>query len=164
MTVRRLTAADALAFRHVRLEALRLHPDAYGSTLTQWEALPESRYIQRLENGVVFGLWTEKGLEGLLAYDREDGHNARHRASLHAVYVRKRLRGKGAVDLLIEAAIAQGRADGLAQIELSVAETNTRAYDAYARHGFVRFGVIPRALLVKGRYVDEIQLIRRLDD
>ncbi len=164
MIVRALTAADALAFRAIRLEALRLHPDAYGSTLAQWEKLPQSAYVRRIEDGVLFGLFTDKGLEGLLAYDRETGENALHRAGIHAVYIRKKLRGQGGLELLLRAAVERARADGVVQLELAVAETNSRAHDAYARNGFVRYAVTPRAMLFKGRFLDEILLIRRLDD
>lgn len=164
MIVRALTAADALAFRTIRLEALKLHPDAYGSTLAQWENLPQSAYIKRIEDGVLFGLFTENGLEGTLAYDRENGLNARHRAGIHAVYIRKKLRGRGGLEMLLRAAVERARADGVVQLELSVVETNARAHDAYARNGFVRYAVSPRAILFKGRFLDEILLIRRLDD
>lgn len=163
MHVRRLTAADAIAFRQIRLEALRLHPDAYGSTLAQWEPMPQSAYVKRIESGVLYGLFTDNGLEGTLAYDRDDGFNARHRAGIHAVYIRKTLRGKGGIDLLIRAAVELAQTDGVVQLELGVTETNTRAYDAYVRNGFGRYAVIPRAILFKGRYLDEIQLIRKLD-
>jgi ribosomal protein S18 acetylase RimI-like enzyme len=163
MMVRPLTAADALAFRQIRLEALRLHPEAYGSTLAEWERLPQAAYVARIEDGVIFGLFTEKGLDGILAYDRLKGGHERHRAGIHAVYVRKPLRGKGGADLLLSACVERARADGVVQLELAVAETNTRAQDFYARHGFARYAVSPRALLVKNRYLDELHLIRRLD-
>lgn len=163
MTVRPLTAADALAFRDIRLECLRLHPDAFGSTLADWRDKTQADYIRRIEDGVIFGLFTEKGLGGLLAYDREKGGNARHRAGIHAVYLRKDLRGRGAIDQLIAAAVEQARRDGVTQLELAISESNARAGAAYARNGFVRYAVTPRALLVDGRYLDEIHMIRRLD-
>ena len=161
--VRPLTPADALAFRTVRLEALEAHPGAYGSTFADWAGLPQSAYIRRIEEGVIFGLFTAKGLEGLMAYDRETGGNARHRASLHAVYIRKALRGSGAADLLLDAAVARAEADRVVQLELSVAEDNARALAFYTGRGFSRIGVVPRALEVGGRFVDEILLMRRLD-
>lgn len=163
VTVRPLTAADAVAFRDVRLEALEREPGAYGSTHADWAALPLSRYVARIEGCVVFGLFTEAGLEGILAYDREGGGNARHRAAIQSVYVRGHLRGTGAVDALLKAAIAQGRAEGVVQLELSVAVGNTAAIAAYARHGFERVAVWPRALCHGGRYEDEALMILRLE-
>ncbi len=164
MIVRPLTAADAIAFRIVRLEALRLHPESFGSTLADWEVLPESAYVARIEDGVIFGLFTEAGLEGIMAYDREKGGNARHRAGVHAVYVRESLRGTGAADLLMQALIDRAKADCLRQIELSVSESGQRAYQFYLRHGFVRIGETPRALLVNGRFLDEYHLRLTLAD
>ncbi len=163
-SIRQLTAADAIAFRTLRLEALEYHPEAYGSTLANWQDLPRSAYVARIESGVIFGLFVEGRLEGMLALDPETGGNARHRAGIHAVYIRKTLRGKGGIDLLLRAAVDRARELGIAQLELAVVETNTRAQDAYVRNGFARFGVTPRAILFKGRYLDEILLIRRLDD
>ena len=163
MIVRPLTAADALAFRDVRLEALKLHPGAYGATFADWARRPQRAYIARIEDGVIFGLFTAKGLEGTLSYDRRKGGNDRHRAGIHTVYLREALRGSGAAKLMLDAAIDRARADGVAQIELAVIEDNPRAAAFYARNGFVRYAVTPRALLVDGRYRDQVDLIRRLD-
>ncbi|GGL63380.1 GNAT family N-acetyltransferase [Wenxinia marina] len=163
MKVRPLTPADAVAFRYVRLEALERHPGAYGSTLADWQGLPLSAYVRRIEDGVIFGLWTDRGLEGLLAYDRDKGGNARHRASLHAVYVRDTLRGQGAGEALLDAAVERATADGVRQLELTVAEDNDGAIAFYARHGFEEYARLPRALYVDGAFVDEIAMVRRLD-
>jgi RimJ/RimL family protein N-acetyltransferase len=160
--VRPLTAADATAFREIRLEALRLHPEAYGSTLAQWEAMPLSAYAERIENGILFGLFTDNTLNGILAYTRESG-NAAHRAALNAAYVRETSRGNGAFKALLAAALAQAQTDGVAQIELSVSVENAPAIAAYARAGFERVAVLPRALGFAGRYVDEAVMVLRLD-
>ena len=50
--IRPLTVADVAAFRMVRLEMLRLHSDAYGSTLAQWAAMPDDAYAARIADGV----------------------------------------------------------------------------------------------------------------
>ncbi|SHI61947.1 GNAT family N-acetyltransferase [Wenxinia saemankumensis] len=163
-TIRPLTAADAVAFRHVRLEALARHPEAYGSTLSDWSGRPNGAFVARLEQGTVFGLWTGRGLEGTLAYAREAGGNTRHRATITTLYLRERLRGQGGAEALMEAAIARARADGVAQLELTVAEGNAVARRFYARSGFEEVARLPRALRVAGRDMDEILLILRLDE
>ena len=73
----------------------------------------------------------------------------RHRASLHAVYVDPAWRGQGLVDALLDAAIGQGRHDGLSQIELTVAADHLAAQAAYRRAGFAEVAVMPRALRVQ---------------
>ncbi|SMY08014.1 GNAT family N-acetyltransferase [Flavimaricola marinus] len=162
-SVRPLTGADAVAFRFVRLEALTRHPEAYGSVVADWQGQPLSAYVDRIESAVIFGLFTDKGLEGLLAYTRETG-NAAHRAALNAAYVRETRRGSGAFAAMLEAALDQARADGVAQVELMVSVENAAAKAAYARAGFEVAAIWPRALCVEGRYVDEALMIRRMDD
>jgi RimJ/RimL family protein N-acetyltransferase len=163
MIARALTAADAMAFREIRLDCLRRHPGAFGSTLADWQDKTEDDYVARIEAGVIFGLFVDGGLQGLLAYDRERGGNARHRAGIHAVYIRADHRGQGGIDLLLQAAVGQARSDGVLQLELTVAADNAPAIRAYERAGFVRVGVLPRALRVGQAFVDEVYLILRLD-
>lgn len=162
VSVRRLTPADAAAFRVVRLEALERHPDAYGSVLADWQDKPLTDYVARIEGSVIFGLFAQNDLAGLLAYTQETGNGA-HRAALNAVYVRQKLRGRGATDALVEAAIEQARADGVVQLELSVSVENAAAMAAYARSGFVAAAHWPRALAIEGRFVDEALMILVLD-
>lgn len=164
MKVRQLTSADAQDFRKVRLDALQLHPDAYGSTYAQWKDLPLDHYEQRIDRAVLIGLFKGADLVGTLAYDREMGGNARHRVGIHAVYIDASVRGQGGIDLLVSAAVDQGMRDGVLQLELSVSETNKRAFAAYVRLRFEQTGVTPRASLIDGRFLDEIQMVRRLDD
>ena len=164
MTVRRLTAADAIAYRVVRLEALERHPESFGSTLADWASRPLSAYIRRMEDGVIFGAFTDRGLEGLIAYDRLTGAQSSHRAEIHQVYLRARLRGTGLAEEMLAKVVQQARVDGVLQLELVVAATNTHAHSFYANRGFVRTGVIPRALKIDETFVDEICMVRRLDD
>ncbi|MDG1116502.1 MAG: GNAT family N-acetyltransferase [Flavimaricola sp.] len=173
--VRVLRAGDVTAFREIRLEALLHHPGAYGSTYAQWVDQPIEHYLSRIDDGGIFGLFVDELLQGILAYDRETGGNARHRASLHAAYVRPPLRGKGAIDALVGAVVARGRSDGLAQLELTVAADHPAAEAAYRRCGFVPVARFPRAMVRSGvepemggqaaqdGYVDEILMILALD-
>ncbi|NDU99976.1 GNAT family N-acetyltransferase [Pseudoroseicyclus tamaricis] len=163
LSVRRLGPADVIAYRHVRLESLREHPGAYGTTFADMANAPHAAFAERLEKAVIFGLYTSHGLEGLMCLSRERGSNAAHRATITQVYVREALRGQGAASMLLDTLVEEARAMGILQLELSVAETNPRAHDFYTRRGFVRIGVIPRALRPEGEFTDEILLMRRLD-
>ena|GEM_PF-4875365 len=119
----------------------------------------------------IFGLFLDGLLQGILAYDREAGGNARHRASLHAAHVRPPLRGKGAIDALVNAVVARGRSDALAQLELTVAADHPAAEAAYRHCGFVPVARLPRAMVrltgqgtaAEGGYVDEVLMVLPLD-
>ncbi|MGZ9811858.1 N-acetyltransferase family protein [Pseudoroseicyclus sp. H15] len=163
VSVRRLGPADVIAYRHVRLEALRNHPGAYGTTFGDMANAPHAAFAERLEQASVFGLFTTHGLEGLMCLGRERGSNTRHRATITQVYLRESLRGQGGAAMMLDALVEEARATGILQLELTVAEGNRVAHDFYLRHGFARIGVVPRALRIDGAFVDEIQLMRRLD-
>ncbi|WP_373354001.1 N-acetyltransferase family protein [Pseudoroseicyclus sp. CXY001] len=163
-TVRKLGPADVIAYRHVRLEALREHPAAFGTTFADMANAPHAAFAERLEQAAIFGLYTAHGLEGLMCLARERGSNTRHRATITQVYLREKLRGQGGAAMLLEALVTEAEATGIRQLELTVAEDNRTAHDFYARHGFTRIGVIPRALRIDGAYVDEILMMRRVGE
>lgn len=120
-------------------------------------------YRSRLETGVTFGSFDGDALVGMLSYLPETGAHTGHRGWIYSVYLQPAYRGSGRGDGLIAAALAQGRADGLAQLELHVSSAAPRARAFYARHGFAPAGSTPRALRVDGVFHDELHMIRRLD-
>jgi ribosomal protein S18 acetylase RimI-like enzyme len=67
--------------------------------------------------------------------------------------VRAEAQGAGIGRALLEACIAQARAaDGLVMLTLTVTAGNAAAVHLYERAGFVRYGSLPRAILVDGVY------------
>ena len=168
--IRQLTGADAAAFRSLRLEALQLAPEAYGSTLADWQDEGIDRFAARIADSWVAGAFDDAldgglvgGLVGVAALDRERGANVRHRGLVTAVYVAPAVRRCGFA-LAMLARLAQEAADqGVLQLELQVAAENRTAMALYENAGYQRHGLIPRALLVQGRFIDEVLMIRRLD-
>lgn len=157
--VRRLTAADAVAFRAVWLEALRLHPEVHGTTLADWTRRPLSAYVERMEQGAVFGLFTARGLEGLVAWQRVQAGNARHRAEIAAAYVRAHLRRRGAGRAMLAEALKQAQAEGLVQVAVSVTSADPGGLAFWEDAGFVHYATLPRGYRVEGRYLDAWHLI-----
>ena len=75
------------------------------------------------------------------------------------MYVREAARGTGLSAAMFDAVI--DHATGLVeQLQLTVNADNARAIKFYERHGFRTVGRIPRALLVDGRYYDELSIVR----
>ncbi len=168
--IRRLTGADAAAFRALRLEALRLAPGAYGSTLADWQHEGIDRFAARIADGWIAGAFDDGRdeafggeLVGVAALDREPGTNVRHRAGISAVYVTPAARRCGFARRLLERLAQEAADQGVVQLELQVAAENRAAMALYEKAGFQRHGLIPRALLVQGRFIDEVLMIRRLD-
>jgi ribosomal protein S18 acetylase RimI-like enzyme len=161
--IRQLTEADVAAFRSLRLEALQLAPEAYGSTLADWQDAGTDRFAARIADSWVAGAFDGGDLVGVAALDRERGTNVRHRAAITAVYVTPAARRRGHAGALLDRLAAEAAAQGIVQLELHVAAENGAAIALYERAGFQNHGLIPRALLVQGRFIDERVMIRRLD-
>ena len=94
MMVRRLLAPDAPAFRDIRLEGLRDHPEAFGSSVREDEARPLSSFEQGLEQGFVLGGEMPDGrLGGVAGLRFNQTDRTRHKAWLWGMYVRPQARG-----------------------------------------------------------------------
>jgi ribosomal protein S18 acetylase RimI-like enzyme len=163
MRVRRLTAADAEAFRAIRLESLHLAPDAFAATLADEDRRPLDHFRQRLTSGHVVGSFDGTRLMGIAAYDRERHGNTRHRATFTSVYVRPDGRGQGRLGAMLEDLAAVAVADGVRQLELHVALDNAPAIAACRRAGFAGHGIVPRAILSGERCIDEQLMVWPLD-
>ncbi|WP_309625832.1 GNAT family protein [Methylibium sp.] len=160
--IRRLGPADLAAYKNLRDEALRLHPEAFTSDhASQQSRTPES-YLGRLGLAEPLGgsfllgaFITEKGkprLVGSVGLERETRQKTRHISWLIGLMVLPTSTGHGVGRALVEGCIAEARrADRLQLITLSVTASSLRVVRLYERAGFVRYGLLPRAV----RLVDE---------
>lgn len=163
MEIKRLTAANAEAYRIMRLDMLARHPDAFGRSYAEDAERSVASFAETIEAAHVFGAYLSDELSGVLGLRRESGRKSAHKGFVWGVYVRPEHRGRGLLAALLEAAIAEARGLGLRQLTLTVAAHNAKARRAYERAGFTCYGTEPRALLVDGRFVDEDLMWRPLD-
>lgn len=159
--IRALGPEDVGAFRDLRLEALRLSPEAFGSTYEVESTRPPEFFIQRLAGSTVFGGFDGDTLLGMAGFKQEEGLKERHKAMLWGMYVRAAARGTGLSRRLVEAVLdhARGRVE---QVTLSVSAGNDAAHRLYAGLGFVEYGLQPEALKQDGRYYDERLMVAML--
>jgi GNAT superfamily N-acetyltransferase len=132
---------DVAALRAVRLAALADAPDAFSGTLDQarrrpvddwarWPA-PGARFLYEPADGDAAGMIVVVGSAG--------DPTARE---LMAMWVAPRLRGSGAGDALVRAALDWARADGAARAVVRLYEANGAARRLYERNGFRADGVV----------------------
>ena len=76
--------------------------------------------------------------------------------------VHERSRGRGVGRALLDALIAEARAAGLELITLTVTEGNASAIGLYERAGFVRFGLLPKAIKLGERYHAKVHMAKEL--
>jgi len=157
LTVARLDDVDAM--RAIRLEMLRLHPEAFAADLETEEAMTSEEIRARAANAAWFGGYVDGVLAGVVVFAKPTRKKIAHTGDLGAMYVRKDHRGTGLADALVEAVI--DHAIGLVeQLKLTVNAENPRAIALYERHGFRTVGRIPRSIRVGDRTYDELMMIR----
>ena len=107
MIIRRLRAADAAAFRAVRLAALLDSPTAFGSSHHEEAAQPLEWFAARLEaaDAVMFGAFVDGVLAGIAGVVREPAAKERHRATIRSMFVAPVHRGRGVAAALLGRAL-----------------------------------------------------------
>jgi ribosomal protein S18 acetylase RimI-like enzyme len=161
-TIRRLEPADVALYRELRLEALRLHPHAYGSTFEAESAEPLDFFERRLgRSEILLGTIGDEPM-GMARFSIPTFITERHKGMLTGMYVRAAAQGSGLASALVEAIVERARGRVIL-VELSVVTVHARALRLYRRHGFEIYGVDPCALKIGERYLDEYQLTRFLE-
>ena len=162
-SIRRLGRQDAAAYRAIRLEALRDHPEAFLSDAAGFAEKSLADIEAMLATLTVFGAELADGtLGGINAYLRNDGPKERHRGWMLQVYVRPGQRGSGMARALCEHLLAHARGEVL-QVHLGVWSENRAAIALYEKLGFEIYGTEPRYLFVNNRFCDEHLMVRFLD-
>jgi ribosomal protein S18 acetylase RimI-like enzyme len=153
MQVRRLVAADAGAYRALRLRALREHPEAFTSSYEEDAAQPAAMAAQRLASPdfAAWGAFEADALYGIVGLERERRAKNRHKASVVGMYVAPELARNGVARALVDALLAHARASGIQSLVLTVTEGNASARSLYEQAGFRSIGVEPDAIRVNGR-------------
>jgi ribosomal protein S18 acetylase RimI-like enzyme len=164
MMVQRLSSFHAGAYRALMLEAYRLHPEAFTSSVNERAALPLGWWEERLSGDedareVVLGVVQGDELAGAVGVAFDAREKARHKALVFGMYVPQRFRRRGLARQLIESAVAQARArPHIRVLQLTVTEGNRAAQELYERCGFTAFGVEPYAVAVGTGYVSKVHM------
>jgi ribosomal protein S18 acetylase RimI-like enzyme len=141
----------------LRLEAITLHPTAFTADPDLESRLTLDDWRERIRRNAWFGGIVEDELVAMAALLIEASKKVKHTGYLASIYVRENERGTGLADGLMKALLAYA-AEYVEQVILTVEAGNMRAIKFYQRHGFRPIGKIPRAILVDGKYFDELQM------
>ena len=166
MEIRFLTADDADEWLRLRLEALEREPEAFSASLEEYQALGVDEVKRRLwssRDAFVVGAFENGQMQGMAGFFREKGPKSRHKGRVWGVYVTADARGNGLGRKMMQTLLERGSGmDGVEQILLSVATTQNAAVGLYHSLGFEPFGREPRALQVRGRFIDEEYMVLRI--
>ena len=161
--IRRLEPADAALYRDIRLEALRLNPEAFGSTFERENAQPLSWFEAAISRTDIFGGFLDGTLVGIAGFAVQEGPKHAHKGVLWAMYVRNAARRSGLGKILVTAVLDHARRR-VEMVQLGVGSENEAARRLYEAMGFVAYGYEKRALKHDGRYYDEVLMVKFLDE
>jgi RimJ/RimL family protein N-acetyltransferase len=127
------------------------------------EAKALSKWFCEIEMGdkVVLGCFYKEKLVGLANVDRNKSHRKR---SLHVgtfgISVEKEFRGEGIGYELGKTIIeeAKKKIPGLKMVVLDVFSININAQNLYKKLGFQKAGCLPKSILYRGQYIDDIKM------
>jgi RimJ/RimL family protein N-acetyltransferase len=168
ISIRPTREEDAAAYRDLRLEALRTHPEAFGGSYEEGLARPIERWQQNVRDGAGTDLGityvAEAGgaLVGMTGIYRDDSTKMGHRATIWGVYVRPEWRGANIADGLIGACVSWAREKQLRLVTLAVVTTNAAAIRCYVRCGFSVYGMDLEVIYHDGVYYDELLMVHKL--
>jgi ribosomal protein S18 acetylase RimI-like enzyme len=165
MLLRLLTASDAEAWWHLRLEALRNDPASFADSaeehLTKSLDVARERLNGDPAQNFVVGAFEDGQLAATAGFYRYSHLKELHKGHIWGVYVRPESRGKGVARALMQEVIHRARLiEGLEQI-LLVASAHLPARKLYEAMGFQAYGVEPRSLKIGTEYVDDVLMILR---
>ncbi|MEM8900603.1 MAG: GNAT family N-acetyltransferase, partial [Bacteroidota bacterium] len=145
----------------LRSEALRLHPDSFGSgpdykhsretTFQRLEAKHEEDFILAWKEG--------ERLEAMLGFKRNQGIKHHHRSEIWGVYVSEAYRRKGIAQALFEECFSRAsKMEGLKKILLGASHINTGSIKLYERLGFEEYAREPARMIWQGQELDEVYM------
>ena len=166
--IRPLTAADVLPYKSLRDEALDCAPEAFGADHAASVNRPASAYAPRFgapASGHFFlGAFHSAGqLLGCIGCERELLPQQQHSARLVSMMVAPAAQRRGIGQQLLAACIHQAeQAPGLEQLTLTVTASNQHVVRLYERADFRAWGLLPRAIVVRGVGYDQLHMVRLL--
>ncbi len=159
-----LTEPDLPAYKALRDHALLHHDEAFTSDAATEALRTAQSYRARLGSGgddsnaggFSLGAWRGDRLVGAITCERDPRTKVRHVGHIVGMMVTTDEQGQGVGRALLAALIERASADAeLHQLTLSVTSSNELAVRMYERAGFTRYGTLPRAIRVAGRFFDK---------
>src|SRR5438876_4116695 len=167
IVIRLLTPADADAYLRVRLSQVELEPNAFAESPIEVRGKTAAATAERLaaprDVSFIVGAFADGDIVATAGYFRRMEIKTRHKGRVWGVFVAPACRGQGLGRAVMSKVIAESKTiEGLEQLDLTVAETQTAAKTLYASLGFVVYGRERRSMKIGGEYVDEDLLMLRL--
>ena len=162
-----LAEADLGAYKALRDHVLTHFEEAFTSDAAAEAQRSAQSYRERLgsdaQGGFTLGAWRGERLVGAITCERDPRSKVRHVGHIVGMMVMRDEQGQGVGRALLDGLIALASADAeLHQLTLSVTASNRAAVTLYERASFTRYGSLPRAIRVAGRFFDKDLMVLSL--
>jgi len=141
-----------------------MDPEASGSSYTElakWSVKDFASQLEQTRTKWKFGAFVGRRLVGVVSLIRDERIKERHKAAIVGMYVDSHMRRKGVGrGLLMHAIEMAQQLGGLRRVRLAVVESNKSALRLYRTAGFKVYGREKESLLVNGRFLSELLLVR----
>lgn len=160
MNIQILNESNAQMYQELRLNGLKVNPEAFGSTYEREVKFPLETVVERLKptkDKFILGAFDDSGsLIGIVTFKRENSIKTSHKGNVFGMYVALKGRGQGlGKSLMLELIDRAKKYDDLEQLNLTVVSENYSAKKLYKSLGFEVYGVERNALKFNGQYFDE---------
>jgi RimJ/RimL family protein N-acetyltransferase len=167
LSVRALGETDLAAYKTLRDHALAHHEEAFTSDAATEAKRTAQSYRARLggeaDGGFTLGAWRGDRLVGAISCERDPRSKVHHVGHIVGTMVAIDEQRQGIGRALLDALIERAGADAeLHQLTLSVTASNRAAVRLYESAGFSRYGTLPRAIRVGGRFLDKDLMLLNL--
>jgi RimJ/RimL family protein N-acetyltransferase len=167
-TIRLLGLQDLPVYVALRNEALQQFPEAFTSDYETERHRSVESFAPRISapdapGNKLWGAFDAQGqLVGSIALEVAARAQQRHIGTVLGMFVSQNAQGQGFATDLIASCADYARASGqFEQLILTVTASNTHVVLLYERAGFMRYGLLPRAIRVAGVFHDKA--LMRLD-
>lgn len=154
MRIQQLTPEHWQQYRNIRLEAVKVDPEAFGNAYEEELALHEDQWCAFIGN-MYFAMIDDRvvGMIGLLT---NSGIRNKHRAQMISFWVYPEYRSRGIGTALITHIQDAARQKGIFKIDLNVMVTQSNAIELYQKNGFVVVGITRAYSYVNNAFLDAI--------
>lgn len=140
ITIKQLPPSAWEQYRNLRLEALQLAPQAYGSTYTEEAAKTKEEYQKTL--GHIWFAFVDETVAGMIGLIPDIGTPGKHRAHVVSFWVKPEYRKQGIGKMLVQHLQEIAPTQGIRKFYLHVTTTQESAIKLYESLGFFKVGLL----------------------
>lgn len=163
--IRELTKADVDPYRALRRTALLTNPEAFGETVTEWDARTPAEIGYRIQAKTqpnlhfMLGAFEAGQMVGMMGFTQQERLKRRHKGTLWSVYVLPEYRSQGIGRKMLDDLLSRVRqVPQIEQVNLSVWAENKTAVSLYTSRGFIPCWLEKNSFKTDTTYLDELHM------